>query len=128
MKKEKKAATRSELLCKELVSELSGKKQLEELLKNLTKTIVETALNGELDEHLGYEKHARSSQGNSRNGYYPKTLKTSSGEVEVSIPRDRTGDFEPQFVEKGSSRITHFDEKILGKRSKPGVIALPHKF
>jgi len=108
-----KKESNAEKLVKELMVGMSGKEQIEDLLKSLTKTIVETALNGELDEHLGYEKHAKSINENSRNGTYPKTLKTSSGDVEVSIPRDRDGEYQPKFIEKGSSRITHFDEKIL---------------
>lgn len=108
-----KKESNAEKLVKELMVGMSGKEQIEELLRSLTKTIVETALNGELDEHLGYEKHAKSINENSRNGTYSKTLKTTSGDVEVSIPRDREGEFQPKFIEKGSSRITHFDEKIL---------------
>jgi len=81
-----KSNNKAQELIRELVGELSGKEQIEELLRNLTKTVVETALNGELEEHLGYEKHEKSSNPKSRNGYYPKTLKTISGEVDVSIP------------------------------------------
>ena len=77
------------------------------------KTVVETALKGELDEHLGYERNAKSSSGNSRNGYYPKTIKSSSGAVEVSVPRDRNGEFEPQIISKGQTRLTQFDDQIL---------------
>ena len=85
------------------------------LIQDLLKTIVETALNGEVDEHLGYEKHdpVGHHTGNSRNGYYPKTLKSAYGEVEVNIPRDRNGNFEPQFIEKGQTRLTQFDDQIL---------------
>ena len=68
-----------------------------------------------MDEHLGYEKHdpVGHHTGNSRNGYYPKTLKSAYGEVEVNIPRDRNGNFEPQFIEKGQTRLTQFDDQIL---------------
>jgi len=89
--------------------------QITALSQDLLKAIVETALNGEMDEHLGYEKQdpVGHHSGNSRNGYYPKTLKSSHGEVEVSVPRDRSGDFEPQFIEKGRTRLTQFDGQIL---------------
>ena len=100
-------------LLKELVGELSGQEQLEGLTRDLMKTVVESALNTELDEHLGYERNAKSDGGNSRNGYYPKTLKSSSGEVEISVPRDRNGEFEPQFIGKGQTRLTQFDDQIL---------------
>ena len=68
-----------------------------------------------MNEHLGYEKHDPSGHhsGNSRNGTYPKTLKGSHGEVESSMPRDRVGDFEPQFIEKGQTRLTQFHETLL---------------
>lgn len=100
-------------LLEELVGELSGQEQLEGLTRDLMKTVVETALNGELDEHLGYERNVKATTGNSRNGYYPKTIKSSSGEVEISVPRDRNGEFEPQLIGKGQSRLTQFDDQIL---------------
>lgn len=100
-------------LLEELVGELSGQEQIEELTRGLMKTVVETALNGELDEHLGYERNAKSKNSNSRNGYYPKTIKSSSGEVEISVPRDRNGEYEPQIIGKGQTRLTQFDEQIL---------------
>ena len=108
-----KQTSKVDSLLKELVKELSSKEELEALTRHLTKTVVETALNGELDEHLGYEKHEKSPHGNTRNGSYPKTLKTTSGAVTVAVPRDREGRYEPHFIEKGRSRITGFDDKIL---------------
>lgn len=97
----------------ELVGELSGQEQIEGLTRDLMKTVVETALNGEMDEHLGYKRNAKVGKGNTRNGYYPKTLKSSSGEVEVSVPRDRNSEFEPQIIGKGQTRLTQFDDQIL---------------
>jgi transposase-like protein len=96
-----------------IVGDLSGKEELEALTRDLIKTVVETALNGELEEHLGYKKHERGKVDNSRNGYYQKKLKSSSGEVEISVPRDRNSDYQPQFIGKGESRITGFEDKIL---------------
>jgi transposase-like protein len=98
-----------------MVGDLSSQEQITSLSQDLLKTIVETALNGEMNEHLGYEKHdpVGHHSGNSRNGYYPKTLKSSHGEVEVRVPRDRSGDFEPQFIGKGQTRLTQFDAQIL---------------
>jgi|TARA_B100000315_G_C14520993_1_gene561523 putative transposase len=83
------------------------------ILKQLTKAILERALNTELTHDLGYEKHSRSDKGNSRNGNSSKTLKTDHGDMALSIPRDRNSDFEPQIVKKGQRRFTGFDDKIL---------------
>jgi len=85
------------------------------LLKQLTKAILERALNAELTEHLGYEKHdpVGYGSGNSRNGTTRKKLKGDFGEIELEAPRDREGSFEPKIVAKGQTRFTGFDEKIL---------------
>lgn len=85
------------------------------LLKQLTKVLLEKALDSELTDHLGYEKNALSGKNtsNSRNGKSRKTLKTDQGDMELSIPRDRHSEFEPQIVPKGQRRFTDFDDKIL---------------
>ena len=85
------------------------------LLKQLTKALLERALKGELTHHLGYEKHdpAGYKSGNSRNGKSRKTLKGDFGEMEVEVPRDRNGTFEPQIIEKHQTRFKGFDSKIL---------------
>lgn len=85
------------------------------LLKQLTKAVVERALEAELTTHLGYEKHAPEGRtgGNSRNGKTRKGLSTDLGEIELEVPRDREGSFEPQLVPKRQRRIKGFDEKIL---------------
>jgi putative transposase len=72
-------------------------------------------LDTELDTHLGYPKHGRQhpAGGNSRNGYSQKTLKGEQGHVEIEVPRDRQGTFEPQLVKKGQTRFEGFDDKIL---------------
>jgi putative transposase len=85
------------------------------LLKQLTKAVIERCLEAELDTHLGYAKHAR--QGptteNRRNGQSQKTLKGEQGQVDIEIPRDRQGTFEPQLVPKGQTRLDGFDDKII---------------
>lgn len=85
------------------------------LIKSLMKSVMESALNAELTTHLGYEKHdpAGYNTGNSRNGTTPKTIKGEFGEVELEIPRDRTGTYNPQLVPKHQTRFEGFDEKIL---------------
>jgi putative transposase len=84
------------------------------LLKQLTKTVLETALNQELTEHLGHEKHGQPESGNVRNGTRPKTVLTeASGQVQIEVPRDRAGTFEPQIVRKRQRRLTGVDEIVL---------------
>jgi putative transposase len=85
------------------------------LLQQLTKALVERALDGELTHHLGYEKHdpAGDNSGNSRNGTTPKTLRGKRGQVQIDVPRDRTSEFEPQLVRKGQTRFDGLDENII---------------
>jgi putative transposase len=86
------------------------------LLKQLTKTVLETALNQELTEHLGHEKNGSPDPetGNIRNGTRPKTVLTeASGQVQIEVPRDRAGTFEPQIVRKRQRRLTGVDEMVL---------------
>jgi putative transposase len=111
----------------ELVDELlAGAKTEEEivgasgLLSQLTKRLVERALEVELTDHLGYEPHREPPGGarNTRNGSTPKTLVTEHGAVEVRTPRDRDGSFEPKLVRKRQRRFEGFDEKILALYSR----------
>lgn len=85
------------------------------LLKQLTKALLERAMQAELTDHLGYEKHdpAGHNSGNSRNGKSRKKLKGDFGEIDLETPRDRNGSFEPKIVAKGQTRFTGFDDKIL---------------
>jgi len=85
------------------------------LLKELTKALLERALNSEITHHLGYDKHSPEGKnsGNSRNGKSSKTLKSDHGELNISVPRDRRSEFDPQIVKKGQRRFTGFDDKIL---------------
>jgi transposase-like protein len=89
------------------------------LLKQLTKTVLETALNEELTEHLGHDKHSPSADGNVRNGTRPKTVLTeSTGEVLIEVPRDRAGSFEPQIVRKRQRRLSGVDQIVLSLYAK----------
>jgi hypothetical protein len=85
------------------------------LLSQVTKAVLERALAEELTEHLGYEKHDRSGRGsgNSRNGSTPKRLLTEVGQVELDVPRDRAGSFDPRIVRKGQSRLDGFNDRII---------------
>ena len=85
------------------------------LLSQVTKAVLERALDEELTEHLGYEKHhpAGRGSGNSRNGTSSKTLLTEAGAVDLAVPRDRAGSFEPKIVRKGQSRLDGFNDRII---------------
>jgi len=91
------------------------------LLKQLTKTVLETALNEEMTEHLGYEKHdpPGAGTGNIRNGTRAKTVLTdTTGQVEIEVPRDRAATFEPQIVKKRQRRLSGVDEVVLSLYAK----------
>jgi putative transposase len=85
------------------------------LLKQMTKALLERAMNAELSRHLGFAKHDPSgyNSGNSWNGKTKKTLKGDFGEIELETPRDRNGSFEPKIVGKGQTRFTGFDDRII---------------
>src|SRR5215470_14219336 len=90
------------------------------LLGKLTKMVVEGALEGELDDHLGYGKHdpAGRDGGNSRNGHRAKTVLTEAGPVELSVPRDRDSSFDPKIVAKRQRRLTGIEEMVISLSAK----------
>jgi transposase-like protein len=100
-------------LAQAAAKDIKTETDLNEFRQMLTKIAVETALNAELDDHLGFDKHEQSDSENSRNGYTSKTLQTEDGQFEVDTPRDRSGSFEPQLVKKHQRRFTSMDDKIL---------------
>ena len=83
------------------------------LLGGLTKTVLETALEAEMSEHLGYEKHEVTDSENARNGTRSKTVLTEVGAVEIDVPRDRDGSFQPKIVKKRQRRLDGIDEIVL---------------
>ena len=92
---------------------IKTEEDLNEFRQMLTKITVEAALNAELDDHLGFDKHEQSESDNNRNGVSHKTLQTEDGQFELATPRDRTGSFEPKLVKKHQRRFTSMDDKIL---------------
>lgn len=88
------------------------------LLKKLTKSLVERSLNAELSAHLGYDKYERTKSTNARNGISKKHLLTDSGTIELEIPRDRDGDFEPQLVAKHQTKLEGFNDKVISLYAK----------
>ena len=85
------------------------------LFKQLKAVLLERALDAELSDHLGYEKGdpAGRGTGNSRNGYSDKTVLSEDGEIDIAVPRDRTGTFDPLIVPKGERRLEGFDDRIV---------------
>jgi transposase-like protein len=112
----------------QLIDELVGRAKAEGLqltgegglLQQLTKRLLESALEGEITDHRGYDKHdaAGKNGGNSRNGKRGKTVLTDVGPVEIAVPRDRDGTFEPKIVKKRQKRLTGVDEMVISLAAK----------
>src|SRR5437764_3652808 len=112
----------------QLIAQLAGRARAEGLrltgedglLSRLTKVVVESALEGEMDDHLGYGKHdpAGRDGGNSRNGHRAKTVITEAGPVELSMPRDRDASFEPKIVAKRQRRLTGVEDMVISLSAK----------
>jgi transposase-like protein len=90
------------------------------LLTRLTKVVIESAMEGEMDDHLGYGKHdpAGRNGGNSRNGTRPKTMLTEAGPVKIQVPRDRDSSFEPVIVAKRQRRVSGIDDLVISLSAK----------
>jgi transposase-like protein len=108
-------------LPKDFFKQFKSKEDFHSFFNQLFKQGVEEMLKGELDEHLGYEKHSKDghNSGNSRNGSYKKKVKTESlGDVVLNIPRDRNSEFEPQLVPKGQRMSDQLEDAIVGMYSR----------
>ncbi|EQA00121.1 putative transposase for insertion sequence element ISRM3-like protein [Glaesserella parasuis SW114] len=105
-------------LAAEFAKNLKTPEDLNQFSRMLKKITVEAALNGELTDHLGYEKHQPRKGKNARNGYTSKTVICDEGEIEIETPRDRDGTFEPQLIKKNQTRITGMDEQIIALYAK----------
>jgi len=106
---------------KEFYQQFKSKESFQEYFNTMFKEGIEHMLQSELDEHLGYSKHAKegANTGNSRNGSFPKTITTESvGDLVLNIPRDRNGDFEPRIIPKGSTISSKIEDSILGMYSR----------
>ena len=94
--------------------DLKNTQDVQDALKQVFGPIFEAILKGEMQNHLGYEKNGHTGEStNTRNGYSKKTLKTSLGEVPISVPRDRQGQFEPQIVKKYQRNVSAIEGKVL---------------
>jgi putative transposase len=122
-KNDSRPAGPAPLIDEQLADQLLGRAQAEGvellgpdgLLSQVTKAVLERALAEEMTEHLGYEKHdpAGRGSGNSRNGMTSKTLLTDVGAVDLAVPRDRNGSFDPKIVRKGQTRLDGFNDRII---------------
>jgi len=102
-----------EAFAREAAKGIKTESDLNDFRQMLTKVTIETALNAELDDHLGYDKHEVSAKENSRNGTTNKTLRTEDGQFKLETPRDREGSFKPKLVKKHQTRFASMDDKIL---------------
>ena len=111
---------RLEKIGKELSKGVKTQKDVMDIVGRLTKSLLESTLNGELETHLGYEKNEKSQKRrkNTRNGYSSKTLKTERGDIEIQSPRDRESSFEPLIIPKGKTRLEGFEDTILALYSR----------
>lgn len=116
-RRKKKEKSRRQELLEELIAEAGPEalKDPEGLLKELTRSLVNTAMEAELSHHLGYEPGERppAEEANRRNGKSEKTVRTGHGSVPIEVPRDRDGSFEPKLIPKHSRQFAGFDDKIL---------------
>lgn len=103
-----------------LSGKLRSQEEVGELIKSLTGEVLEAVLKGELDAHLGYEKYDRKGKAtlNSRNGTSAKRVKTSLGELDLNIPRDRQSEFSPGLIKKGDRELAFFEDHILALYAK----------
>jgi transposase-like protein len=120
MKGQEKMDIPKELLSKEFLSQFKSQEDVSRFMKDLHVHVYEQLLESEMDNHLGYEKHCTSGKnsGNSRNGSYLKRLQTEHGEQEISIPRDRSGEFEPIVVPKHQSRGLNIEKLVISLYAK----------
>ncbi|MFK8031970.1 MAG: IS256 family transposase, partial [Gammaproteobacteria bacterium] len=109
---------KAESFAREFAKGIKTEEDLNEFRRLMTKVTIETALNTELDDHLGFSKHDKANSGNSRNGHTSKTVRTEDGMIELDTPRDRNGSFDPKLVKKHQTRFTSMDDKILSLYAK----------
>jgi len=101
------------VIAQEAAKNIKTEHDLSALMKMMSKITIEAALNAELDNHLGYDKHEVTDSGNSRNGYTSKTILTEDGPFEIDTPRDRNGDFEPKLIKKNQRRMPSVRDKVM---------------
>ena len=123
----KKESTPGENLAKQMIEQYHPKSvaDMQNAMKDIFGPMFEAMLPGEMNSHLGYESndHGAKSTDNRRNGSTSKKSKTSSGEVNIKVPRDRDSSFEPRLVPKRQKDVSEMEEKVLAKVSRfPNII------
>lgn len=109
---------KEDLLKEDFLKQFKNGEELNSFIHQLKKRGIEQLLEGELDSHLGYERHDRSESKNSRNGYTKKKVKTKEGEIEINIPRDRASTFNPILVPKRKSMVEGIENVIISLYAK----------
>lgn len=109
---------KEELLTNEFLSQFSSGEELNDFLHQLQKRGIEQILEGELDSHLGYQKHQGSENTNARNGYSKKKIRNTFGETEIKVPRDREGSFAPELVPKRKNMAEGVENIIISLYAK----------
>lgn len=102
-----------EKLAEQMAGNMNSFDDIKDFQKQLTQSFIDTTLEAEMEDHLGYPKHEKADKPNKRNGHTKKTVRSDIGDLEVSTPRDRDSSFEPVLVSKHQSRITGLDNKII---------------
>lgn len=107
-------------LAQEVAKECKSVEDVHNTLKDLFKRTIQEILESEMSEHLGYQKSSiiGNNSGNSRNGYSKKTIQTNLGQTELTIPRDRNGEFEPQIIKKYEKNASELEEQIIAMYAK----------
>jgi putative transposase len=109
---------KEDLLSEEFLKQFKSGEELNSFLQQLKKRGIEQLLEGELDSHLGYERHDRSESTNSRNGHGRKKIRTTEGEMHISVPRDREASFNPMLVPKRKSMVEGIENVIVSLYAK----------
>ena len=102
-----------DFLTDDFLKQFKTGQQLNDFIHSIQQRAIEKMLEGELDDHLGYEKHKTSDSSNARNGYSKKKVKSNLGEMEIQVPRDREGSFNPMLVPKRENMIEGLEEVTL---------------
>ncbi|MDP3311842.1 transposase [Lutibacter sp.] len=104
---------KEELFTDEFLKQFKTGDELNSFLKQLQKRGIEKMLESELDSHLGYDKHQQTIEGNARNGFTPKKVRTSFGESQIQVPRDRDASFNPMLVPKRGNMIDGINLAVI---------------
>ena len=105
-------------LAEQMASSMKSFDDIKDFQKQLMQSFIDTALEAEMEEHLGYPKHEKADRPNKRNGHTKKRVRSDTGELEISTPRDRDSSFDPVLVSKHQTRISGLDDKIISFYAK----------